>query len=277
MKITVVVDNCVPPSAPRQLVGEHGFSLLIEANSTKILLDTGQTDAVVHNLSILGIHPAEIDAIVLSHGHYDHTGGLLHLLKHRRKKIPIYAHPDIFISHYSTARGSKNYIGIPYVKEELISLGAEWNFIDKPTELFLNLWYSGSIPRITDFEVGDANLMLSNSEGDWRDTIQDDISLFYAGDKGLVVIGGCTHSGLVNTVRYGLEVTKKNRLWGWVGGTHLGPVSLDQQNKTLAFLEKQAPEFIAASHCTGFSMMSELKARFDNKFLPAFVSTSIEC
>ncbi len=111
---------------------------------------------------------------------------------------------------------------------------------------------------------------------DCQDTFEDDTSLFYAGPRGLVVIGGCTHAGLVNTVRRGLEVTGTSRLAGWIGGTHLGPVSKEQQGKTLAQLASFGPELVAANHCTGFAMMAKLYECFGDRFIPAFVSTVID-
>lgn len=276
MKITVVIDNCVPISTPSPFLGEHGASLLIEANGKLILLDAGQSSAVVHNLSLLGKHPAELDAIIVSHGHYDHTGGLYHILKHRRKPISIFAHSRIFDERYSIS-GGRYYIGIPHLKEGLSSIGAQWQLFDKPTEIFPDLWFSGQIPRFTSYETGDKRLITCSNGCDCQDNIDDDTSLFYKHEKGMVVIGGCTHSGLVNTVEYGFMVTGKANLYGWIGGTHLGPVSDEQQIKTLAFLEALMPEFIAANHCTGFQMMAKLNEQFGKRFIPAFVSTSIEC
>lgn len=276
MKVTIVVDNCVPISTPSPFLAEHGSSILLEFGGTKILVDTGQSNAVIHNLSLLGIHPGELDAIFLSHGHYDHAGGLFHILKCRRKPIPVYAHPHIFKQRVSLV-GGRYHIGIPHLREELTSLGAVWQFDEKTSEVFRNLWYSGEVPRITDYEFGDTRLVTDNEGCDCQDDIEDDTSLFYKSANGLVVIGGCSHSGLVNTIQYGLQVTGENKLLGWIGGTHLGPVSVDQQNKSLGYLEQLSPEFIAANHCTGFPMMSELHQRFGKRFIPAFVSVSINC
>lgn len=277
MKVTVVVDNSVPISARSPFLGEHGLSLLIETGTRKILLDTGQSSAVVHNLGLLGVHPRELDAITISHGHYDHTGGLLHILRHRRSPIPVYAHSGIFAKRYSVAGGGRAYIGAPFVKEEADLLGAEWVLADEPREIAPGLWFSGGMPRVTGFERGDTRLVIADEDGcDCQDTISDDTALYYAGERGLIVIGGCTHSGLVNTIRRGFELTGQTRLAGWIGGTHLGPVAKEQQDLTLALLVEDPPDFIAASHCTGFDMMAALKSRFGPKFIAAFVGTVIE-
>jgi len=276
MKATVVMDNSVPTNQRIPFRGEHGFSLLLEHESKKILFDTGQTAAVVHNLSLLHVQPSEIDALVLSHGHYDHTGGLYHLLQHGRKRYPLYAHSDIFTPRFSVTKDSRHFAGIPYVKVQLTTLGVDWQLGTKPREIAPNLWFSGQIPRRTDFETGDTRLVTCCDDGDCPDRIIDDISLYYVSPKGLVVIGGCTHSGLVNTVNYGLELTGAERLYGWIGGTHLGPVGAEQQTKTLDALEGFQPEFVFAGHCTGFPMMAELSRRFGSRFTPAFVSTTAE-
>jgi 7,8-dihydropterin-6-yl-methyl-4-(beta-D-ribofuranosyl)aminobenzene 5'-phosphate synthase len=214
--------------------------------------------------------------IALSHGHYDHTGGIIHILHHAAKRMPVYAHPKIFEPRFSIAGEKRRFIGIPYVKEQLSQLGGDWHLTDKPAELLPGLWFSGEIPKQSGFESGDAKLVVCTADGcNCQDQIADDAALFFSAPNGLVVIGGCTHSGLVNTVRYGLELTGAPRLAGWIGGTHLGPVSAAQQDKTLAELESMAPDFIAANHCTGFVMMSKLHELFGNRFFPAFVGTVI--
>lgn len=277
MKVTVVVDNSVPISAKSPFLAVHGYSLLIEHDTKKILFDMGQSQAVVNNLSVLGTSPTELDALVLSHGHWDHSGGLMHVMKHRHKRLPLYAHSDIFIPRFSIAGGSRQFAGIPYQKEQLTTLGIDWQLGETPREMFPRLWFSGQIPRITDYEHGDDKLVIGCDDGcDCQDGIDDDVALYYIQDGDLVVIGGCTHSGLVNTVKYGLKVTGAKRLRGWIGGTHLGPVAKEQQEKTLTFIEQMQPEFIMSAHCTGFDMMAELRTRFGSRFIPAIVSTVVE-
>jgi 7,8-dihydropterin-6-yl-methyl-4-(beta-D-ribofuranosyl)aminobenzene 5'-phosphate synthase len=277
MKITVVVDNALPIGVRQPFLAEHGLSLLIEQEGKKVLLDTGQSLTVVSNLGLLGVLPSMLDALALSHGHHDHTGGLFHVLQRVGKRIPVHAHERVFDARYSVARQQRRFIGIPYAKELLTTLGAEWRFTAKPAEIIPGLWIAGEVPRTTDYETGDTNLVICGADGcDCKDDFRDDTALFYAGPRGLVVIGGCTHAGLVNTVKYGLKVTGAPRLAGWIGGTHLGPVSKQQQEKTIAELVAFAPDFVAANHCTGFAMMAKLHECFGEKFIPAFVSTVIE-
>ncbi len=277
MKVTVVVDNAVPIGMRHPFLAEHGLSLLIEHAGKKLLLDAGQSSAAVSNLSLLGVQASALDLLAISHGHYDHTGGLFHVLQHARKQIPVYAHQRVFDAHYSVARGERRFIGIPHAKPLLTALGADWRLADQPTEILPRLWMSGQIPRTTAYETGDAHLVTCGADGsDCKDEIADDSSLFYAGPRGLVVIGGCTHAGLVNTVQWGLKVTGASRLAAWIGGTHLGPLAKEQQEKTLAQLVSFGPDLVAANHCTGFAMMAQLYERFGKKFIPAFVSTAME-
>jgi len=277
MKVTVIIDNAVPIGIRHPFLAEHGLSLLIEHAGKKVLYDAGQSSAVVSNLSLLGLRPSELDILVVSHGHYDHTGGIFHVLQHARKKIPVYAHKGVFQARYSTSGQQLRFIGIPHEKELLTSLGAEWHFVDEPTEIIPGLWVSGHIPRNTAYETGDPKLVTRAADGsECQDKIEDDTSLFYASPRGLVVIGGCTHAGMVNTVRWGFRVTGTSRLAGWIGGTHLGPLSKEQQEKTLAQIALLNPEFVAANHCTGFAMMAKLYACFGDRFIPAFVSTVID-
>ena len=137
------------------------------------------------------------------------------------------------------------------------------------------VWLSGSVPRLTAYETGDAKLLVHDEQNacDCQDEIADDMALFIKSDEGLVVVSGCTHSGLVNMVQHGLAVTGCERLHGWIGGTHLGPVGVAQQMQTIDALLALQPSFVAANHCTGFQMMARLQQAFGKRFTPAFVST----
>jgi len=275
--LTVIVDNCVPINADAPFLGEHGLSMLLETGGSRILIDAGQSSAVVHNLGLLSIAPSSLDMIAISHGHYDHTGGLYPLLSHANKQIPVYIHEDAFKPRFSVRNDSRRFVGIPYQKEQLSTLGADWHMTHGPLEIQPNLWLSGTVPRGTPYETGDAHLVApeKSSACDCQDALTDDMALFFKSEKGLVVISGCTHSGLVNMVEYGLAVTGAVRLHGWIGGTHLGPVSRQQQDLTIARLQAFDPEFVAANHCTGFQMMSRLQQTFGERFIPAFVGSVI--
>ena len=276
MKITVAMDNNVPFYSRLPLTAEHGVSFLIDTGEKRVLYDTGQTGAVVNNLVTLDIPPSTIDAIALSHGHYDHAGGLLAVLKKVRREIPVFVHPNAFVDRYSVTPTQRTPIGIPFAQDYIEATGGTWQLTDVPMEVVPGLWFSGTIPRVTDFEIGDRRLFVGSEGGDTPDPMSDDTVLYCVGSRGLVVVGGCTHSGLVNAVRHGFTVTGLDRLQGWIGGTHLGPVGQDQQDRTIDQLAEWDPEFVAANHCTGFAMMSRLKERFGQRFIPAFVGERID-
>lgn len=277
-KVTVVVDNGVLNGASAPFLGEHGLAMLLETSGTRLLLDTGQSSAVVHNLGLLGKPPASIDVVAISHGHYDHTGGLYPFLAQAKKTLPVYAHEAAFEVRYSISAGGRKFVGIPYRREQLAALGADFRMIRDPHEIAPGCFVSGEIPRTTPFETGDPHLVTHDAEigCDCQDAINDDMVLYCRSRKGLVVISGCAHSGLVNIVRHGLALTGEARLHGWIGGTHLGPVSGLQQDQTISELRAFAPDFVAANHCTGFQMMARLHQAFGDRFIPAFVGTVIE-
>ena len=276
MKVTVIVDNIISPEIKKPLLAEHGLSLLLEVDDYKILLDSGQSNIVTHNLALLGVHPNQLNAMVISHGHYDHTGGVPHILRQRANPINIYAHDEIFKRRYAVNKNGTRYIGIPFLQAESLSLGAQWNFHTKPIEIIPNLWFSGTIPRNTDFERGDSRFVAQDkNQQKFQDKLLDDTVLYYISKTGLIVISGCAHSGFINIIERGLALTGSTRLAGWIGGTHLGASPQKQQKETIQALREYNPEFIFTSHCTGFSIMAELQREFGAKFMPAFVGNTI--
>lgn len=274
-KVTVVIDNCVPINCGLPFLGEHGLSMLLETSGKRLLLDAGQSAAVIHNLSLLGVAPGSLDMLAISHGHYDHTSGLYPLLSHAQKTLPVYIHEEAFATRFSLGHAQRRFVGIPYSKEQLSSLGADWQSIRAPAEIMPGVWLSGSVPRHTAYETGDDKLVVLDEQNacDCQDNIADDMALFIKSDEGLVVVSGCTHSGLVNMVQHGLAVTGCERLHGWIGGTHLGPVCVTQQTQTIDALLALQPSFVAANHCTGFLMMARMQQAFGKRFTPAFVGT----
>ncbi|PMP68902.1 MAG: MBL fold metallo-hydrolase [Thermodesulfobacterium geofontis] len=264
MKITVLIENSVGVLIPTGLCGEHGLSLWIEHEGYNILFDTGQTGRVVNNAIRLGIDLKRADAIILSHGHYDHTGGLKAVLEFIGKSIDIYAHEDIFSLHY-TSLGNR-FIGIPFRKEELEGLGANFKWIKEPREIFPNIWLSGEVPRRTSFEKIDERLCLKKNDKTLPDPLLDDMSLFIKTDQGLVIILGCAHSGIVNIIEHAKEVTGIDKIYAIIGGTHLEPASSKQLEETLVYLARLNFSMLSANHCTGLRVASKLKEIFGNKF-----------
>ena len=279
MKVTVVVDNCIMPKSRKPFRAEHGLALLIETEGKKFLFDTAQSEVTVYNLGLLGVHPREIDAIILSHGHYDHTGGLAAVLTQAGKRLPVYCHADAFAPRFSVAGGTARFAGMPHAREQLVALGADFHPLTTPTVLAPGLTISGSIPRATGYETGDASLRAAGEDGccgEEQDNVPDDMAIYHAGAKGLTVISGCAHSGIINVIAHGLAVTGCGRVHAIIGGTHLGPAGKGQQEAMLPELRRLSPAVVAANHCTGFYMLARLYEVFGDRFVPAFVGTVIE-
>ncbi|ODA40512.1 MBL fold metallo-hydrolase [Desulfosporosinus sp. BG] len=275
LKVTILIENTV--GAPLGLLSEWGLSMLLDFGDECILFDTGEQGNLLSNARILGHDLRRIDRVILSHGHYDHTGGLLKFLEYRGR-VPVYAHPDLFSEHYALGfkEHENKYIGVPFRKEQLESAGAEFHWHREPVELNPGLWLSGEIPRETAFERLDNRLVEMKGGQIVQDTLPDDFSLFYKTDQGLVILLGCAHSGLVNIVEHAKRLTGENKIRAIMGGTHLGPATQDQQQQTIDYLKGLDLACLAPNHCTGLAMLSKLAAEFPGVFVWAAAGNTLE-
>jgi len=251
------------------LLAEWGLSMLVEVNGLKVLLDAGQSTSVVHNASFLGIDLSTIDKIVLSHGHSDHTGGLRQLLMAMRKQVEVIAHPDIWDAKYVQRPGeeARNYIGIPFQKEELESLGASFTLTTEPLQLSDCIVTTGEIPMLTDYEKIDDGLCVKRADTFPPDPLKDDLALVIKNDQGLVIVAGCAHRGIINTLRHAQKLTGVEAIDTVVGGTHLVRASEEQIALTIAELRGFGIQRLGASHCTGFRATVRLAEEFGDTFL----------
>ncbi len=271
-RITILCENSV--GSISGTLGEHGFSALVEWENSSLLFDTGQGFTLLHNAQRMNKNLHQLQDVALSHGHYDHTGGLLPLLRTCGGKR-IFGHADILLPRYRYKDTGENIsLGLPYPKEYLEGHGAVFDFSNQYREICKGIYMTGQVPRNTDFETGDSGLFLDVS-GTVRDPFNDDQSLIIPTEKGLVILLGCCHSGLINTLEYAALLTGCSDIYAVIGGTHLGYCTGQQLDQTVSALRKWKITKLAASHCTGFNAAARLKQEFPAAFQSAHVGYSI--
>jgi 7,8-dihydropterin-6-yl-methyl-4-(beta-D-ribofuranosyl)aminobenzene 5'-phosphate synthase len=248
VEILIVADN----QAGEGLVPEHGFSAWIEAGERRILFDTGQGSALEHNARALDLALWSTDTLVLSHGHYDHTGGVPHVLD-GAPAVHVYGHPDATCARWSIRGGdAPRMIGMPLGSQSAIDvLPAERrHWIGQPLELGPGLGLATSIPRRSGFEDAGGPFFL-DPQGHAPDSIPDDLALWIRTPRGLVVMVGCCHAGLVNTLQAVQELSGERRVHAILGGLHLREASPRRLDRTIDALSELDPDLIVACHCTG--------------------------
>ncbi len=276
IRLTILCENSVDQVSPYGLLGEHGFSCHLQTPAGNFLFDTGGGMTIMNNAELLGIDFTRLQGIMFSHGHFDHTGGLRQVLE-KTGEIPIYAHPDLFSKHFSKNSGKMHNIGIPWPQVELEELGADFKFSTTPQKVTPDLLLSGEVPRISKVETGDPNLLSLAEDGTQiTDPLHDDLSLFIHTDKGLVILLGCAHAGLLNIIDHAIKLTGERKIHMVLGGTHLKFCSEEQMAATLDRLEELDVDLIGASHCTGLRGARMLSERFGQRFFSASVGVEID-
>ncbi|PSH03419.1 MAG: MBL fold metallo-hydrolase [Acidobacteria bacterium] len=274
LKITAIVENTAGVSdAP----GEWGLALWIEADDHRILCDTGQGHTLLQNARLLGIDVASAEALVISHGHYDHTGGIAALLEggfHGK----LYIHPAALNAKYRQQETPPHrYIGIPAVSKQALQLRPP-DIVDcvRPVEIAPGILVTGEIPRRTTYEDISAGFYL-DEDCTQPDPLIDDQSLLIETRRGWVLITGCGHSGLINTLSYAKELIGNRRIVAVIGGLHLFQASAERIKTTAEKLRDFGVELIAPCHCTGFEATGLLHKYFDGRVvaLQAGLTTKI--
>lgn len=265
MKLTVIVEN---QPAGHGLLGEHGIAFHLNADGRTILFDTGQGLTLTHNADLLGIDLSTLDAVVLSHGHYDHTGGLPAVLE-RCGSVDIYLHPQAVQPKFN--RDGKD-IGAP--SQALTALGKAriLHMVEKPCEILPGLFATGSIPRRNAFE-DTGGPFYCDAHKHTEDLIPDDQALYAILPEGVVVILGCCHAGVVNTLEYISELTGGQPIHAVIGGTHLLRANAERLAHTAGLLETLDVKVLAPNHCTGLNAQCFLRNRFPERFVEAHAGT----
>ena len=275
-----------PGETVNPLRAEHGFSALVTLSKAesehRVLFDAGMSpDGLIGNMKRLELSPQDIEAIVLSHGHFDHTTGMDGLVRELgRVNVPVFIHPE-FWTQRRVAIPGVDPIELPSTSKSALQ-GAGFEIIEDQQPSFLldgSLLVTGEIDRTTEFEQGFlVHQALRN--GDWQPDplILDDQALVAnLKGRGLIVLTGCGHSGIVNILRHITKLTGEQRVHAVIGGFHLtGPLFEPLIEPTCDGLEQFAPDHLVPSHCTGWKAMHALAARFPEAFIQNTVGTRFE-
>lgn len=266
LRITILCDNWAGPAL--KIIGEHGFAAFIEKGKENYLFDTGQGLGLIKNAFLLKKDLRTVRKVFLSHGHRDHTSGLPSLLK-ICPNVEIFAHPDIFLKRFSIrdveGKQVKSPIGVKFSSREILKKGGRIELHKDLLPIVEGIFLTGEVPRVVPFEKGDPQLYRMEENRLVPDPVLDDQSLILKTNKGLVLLLGCAHSGLINILHHVRDKFPKDRIHAILGGMHLGFLDEDQKWESIGALQDFAFDRIGPCHCTGQKASAELFQAFPEK------------
>jgi 7,8-dihydropterin-6-yl-methyl-4-(beta-D-ribofuranosyl)aminobenzene 5'-phosphate synthase len=295
VEITTIVDNYIDifmpltgvasypvPGRASQLWAEQGLSLWIEVSdkgwTKRILYDFGRSDQVLlHNAELLRLDFRQLDFLVLSHGHVDHYGCLLRVLENTDDGCKLIIHPDAHGRKRFVRQTDGSYVGPWDIDIRVFDqFGSRLEPRANPSDLGSGVHVSGEIEKNTDFEPGMPNAFVEVDNKLVHDKIPDDQSIFIElQGKGIVVLTGCCHAGVVNTLTYAQKMFPEQPVYALIGGLHLNSAEEEQMQKTIEYLSQLHVKYISALHCTGYYAQRLLMEKFRDRWLPNTVGAKI--
>lgn len=259
LEITILCDNTVSPAA-RGMLGEHGFSALIRHGGEGVLFDTGQTGVpLINNMKALKL--GKVEDVILSHGHYDHSGGLPRLIESGCAPSRVITHSDAFLPRFKRVRGNLVRIGMPFDPKILEAAGVSVIASGSPQQVKDWLITTGEIGRES-FERPETEFFVGRGDGIEKDGFRDDIGIVAAVEgKGLVVVTGCAHSGVVNTVNHARKITGIEEVFAVIGGFHLNDAGDEKIGMTAAALKEIGVKRVVPCHCTGLEAVCHMHVK----------------
>ncbi|HHY05749.1 MAG TPA: MBL fold metallo-hydrolase [Clostridia bacterium] len=274
MKIHILTDNRVNK---RGLLAEHGLAIFIEHEGFNVLFDTGQSEVYCHNAVQMGVDLKKTDCIVLSHGHYDHGGGLIHFPQ--TKGFPqVYVHQAAFAKRYKVTPDKKGYqqVGIPWSLHDYSVIKNKIVFTRGNYQLAPQVMLCGEIPQTVDFEEVSTGFYLGEEADKSVDLLKDEQMLIFDTEQGLCIFLGCSHPGVANCLNHALNLFPGKKIDTLVAGMHLGSVSPQRLQKTIQYIMKLDIRNVVPLHCTGIVAITEIKRFLGSKCLPLCAGDSWE-
>lgn len=262
MKISVLNENT---AGKRGFLSEHGLSLLIEHEGRRFLFDTGQSGVFMHNAGLIGEELSKLSGIILSHGHFDHCGGLSFLAK-AVSLPPVYVRKSAFLNKQAVNSDKKTYriIGIPW-KRELLN-GAEVLAEDRQ-EIAPGVWLLGNIPCTETFEKMPGTFFVDDGTKKVPDRMEDEQLLIIDTEQGLCVFGGCCHAGIISCLSYVRDSFPGRPIYSVLAGMHLKGAGEERLDKTVEALKRMDIPLLIPVHCTGVCAMGRIKAELGERCL----------